>query len=84
MLVMEEAKLPPPIPASRPTRRKVEYDVPGSITQNAATVGTSSRLAETIVQVAAAEDGDGEGVRHPDHRADQRDHRGQQELVGRG
>src|SRR5690606_6233710 len=50
MLVMEEAKLPPPIPASRPTSRNVVKEVPGSITANAATVGTSSRAADTIVQ----------------------------------
>ncbi len=51
MLVMEEAKLPPPMPASSPTRRKVEKDVPGSMTVNAATVGTSSSPAETIVRL---------------------------------
>ncbi len=50
MLVMEEAKLPPPMPASRPIQRKVSNDVPGFITANAATVGTRSRPAETIVQ----------------------------------
>jgi len=50
MLVMLEAKLPPPRPASRPTIMKVENEVPGLITTNAAIVGMSSRLAETIVQ----------------------------------
>ncbi len=50
MLVMEEAKLPPPTPASMAHTRKVPKDVPGSITMNAAIVGTSSMLAETMVQ----------------------------------
>lgn len=50
MLVMLEAKLPPPTPASRPTTRNVSNEVPGSITTNAATVGTSSSVADTIVQ----------------------------------
>lgn len=50
MLVMEEAKLPPPIPASRPTTRKVLNEVPGFITANAAMLGMRSRLAEMIVQ----------------------------------
>ncbi len=51
MLVMEEAKLPPPMPASSPTSRKVGKEVPGSITAKAATVGTSSSPAETTVQL---------------------------------
>lgn len=51
MLVMEEAKLPPPIPASIAQIRNVLNEVPGSITRNAATVGMSSRLAETTVQL---------------------------------
>lgn len=50
MLVMEEAKLPPPMPARRPTRRNVLKEVPGFITVNAAAVGIRSRPAETIVQ----------------------------------
>jgi hypothetical protein len=84
MLVMEEAKLPPPMPASRPIQRKVSKDVPGFITTNAAMVGMSSRLGGDDRPVPPAEDGDREGVRHPDDRADERDHRRQQELVGRG
>lgn len=51
MFVMEEAKLPPPMPASIAQIRNVLNEVPGSITTKAATVGTSSRLAETIVQL---------------------------------
>ena len=50
MLVMEEAKLPPPTPVSKATTMKVVYEVPGSITTQAATVGTSSSAALTIVQ----------------------------------
>src|SRR5690242_5300988 len=50
MLVMEEAKLPPPMPARSPIHRKVSNDVPGFITENAAMLGTSSRPAEMIVQ----------------------------------
>lgn len=50
MLVMEEAKFPPPTPASIAQTRKVPNDVPGSITTNAAMVGTSSMLAAMIVQ----------------------------------
>ncbi|GAA3232427.1 hypothetical protein GCM10020256_47780 [Streptomyces thermocoprophilus] len=59
-------------------------DVPGSITMNAATDGTSSSAAEMIVQFRPAEDRHGEGVGDADDRADQRHHRRQQELVRGG
>lgn len=51
MLVIEEAKLPPPIPVSAATATKVAYEVPGSITQNAASVGTSRLTALKTVQL---------------------------------
>lgn len=50
MLVMEEAKLPPPTPVRTATSRKVPYEVPGSITTSAATVGASSISALKTVQ----------------------------------
>lgn len=50
MLVMLEAKLPPPMPASMAQARNVLNDVPGSMTTNAAIVGMSRSDAETIVQ----------------------------------
>ena len=43
MLVMEEAKLPPPMPVSSATAMKVVYDVPGSITSHAAIVGSEQQ-----------------------------------------
>ncbi len=51
MLVMEEAKLPPPIPVSAATSTNVPYEVPGSITQNAASVGASRPRAVITVQL---------------------------------
>lgn len=50
MLVIDEAKLPPPTPVSSAHTMNVVYEVPGSITANAATVGIRSRLAAKIVQ----------------------------------
>ncbi len=50
MLVIEEAKFPPPTPVSAATARKVPYEVPGSMTTSAATVGASSSRALTTVQ----------------------------------
>src|SRR6478752_4343432 len=51
MLVIDEAKLPPPMPVSAATTRNVVYEVPGSITQKAAQVGTRSDSALTTVQL---------------------------------
>lgn len=51
MFVIEEAKLPPPTPVSAATTRSVVYDTPGFMTKAAATVGTSSSSALTIVQL---------------------------------
>ncbi len=51
MFVMEEAKLPPPMPVSSATARNVPYEVPGSITAKARQDGTSSMAALTIVQL---------------------------------
>ncbi len=50
MLVIEDAKLPPPTPVSAATSRNVRYEVPGCITYAAASVGASSSSAETTVQ----------------------------------
>lgn len=50
MFVIEEAKLPPPMPVSAATATKVVYEVPGSITMKAATVGTSRVNALNTVQ----------------------------------
>ncbi len=50
MLVIEEAKLPPPTPVSAATTISVVYDTPGFITKAAVTVGTSSSSALTTVQ----------------------------------
>lgn len=51
MFVIDEAKLPPPMPVSAATTRNVVYEVPGSITQKAARVGSSSDRALTTVQL---------------------------------
>src|ERR1044072_797097 len=51
MLVMEDAKFPPPTPVSAATTMNVVYEVPGSITTAAATDGTSSMAALMIVQL---------------------------------
>ncbi len=51
MLVIDEAKLPPPIPVSAATARNVPYEVPGSITQRAARAGTSRLTALNTVQL---------------------------------
>jgi hypothetical protein len=51
MLVIEEAKLPPPRPAVAATRTKNQYGVPGSLTANASRpVGTTSNRALATVQ----------------------------------
>jgi hypothetical protein len=51
MLVIEDAKLPPPRPAKHATTTKVVYDVPGCMTIAARIVGTSSSAGLTIVQL---------------------------------
>ena len=51
MLVIDEAKFPPPTPASAATSRNVVYDVPGSMTTAAAATGTSSIAALITVQL---------------------------------
>ena len=51
MLVIDEAKLPPPTPVSAATTRNVAYEVPGSMTTAAAAVGTSSSSALKTVQL---------------------------------
>src|SRR5882757_11343501 len=51
MLVIEEAKLPPPTPVSAATTISVLYDTPGFITNAAVMVGTSSSSALTMVQL---------------------------------
>ena len=50
MLVIDEAKLPPPTPASSETANRVPNDTPGSSTIAIAMVGTSSSSAATMVQ----------------------------------
>src|SRR3979411_1153259 len=50
MLVIDEAKFPPPKPPSAATMRKVPSEVPGCITIAAATVGMSSSMALMMVQ----------------------------------
>ena len=52
MLVIDEAKLPPPRPASAAQNSIVPNDVDGSLTaQASARVGTTSSSAETTVQL---------------------------------
>lgn len=50
ILVIDEAKLPPPTPATAATIMNVVYDVPGSTTTAARIVGISSRPAAMIDQ----------------------------------
>ena len=50
MLVIEEAKLPPPKPANSETINKVSKDTPGLRKVAIRMVGISSSRAETIVQ----------------------------------
>jgi hypothetical protein len=51
MLVIEEAKLPPPTPASAAQASRTPKDVPGRVTTTArAAAGTSSSSAEAMVQ----------------------------------
>src|SRR3954454_4109010 len=51
MLAIDEAKLPPPTPASAATISRVLNETPGFITIAAAIVGTSSSRALKIVQL---------------------------------
>src|SRR3954467_12417971 len=51
MLVIEEAKLPPPTPATAASTSSVEYDTPGLIRNAARTAGTSSSEALKTVQL---------------------------------
>jgi hypothetical protein len=51
MLAIEEAKLPPPTPATAATRSRVLNSTPGSRTIAAKTVGTSSSSAANTVQL---------------------------------
>ena len=52
MLVIDDAKLPPPNPANAATTMNVVYDVSGRfITYSVSTVGISSSSALTIVQL---------------------------------
>src|SRR3954454_9895689 len=51
MLVIEEAKLPPPKPARAAMTSRVEYETPGLIRNDAVTVGMSSRVAAKTVQL---------------------------------
>ena len=52
MLVIDEAKLPPPKPANAATTMNVVYDVPGCfIKYSVSTVGMSSSSALTMVQL---------------------------------
>src|SRR4030088_130860 len=51
MLVMEDAKLPPPNPPSAATIKRVVSETPGCRTIAAAMVGMSSRAALMIVQL---------------------------------
>src|ERR1700712_1144195 len=50
MLVIDDAKLPPPTPAMHATMSSVLYETPGFRTIAAVTVGTSSNDALTTVQ----------------------------------
>ena len=83
MFVIDEAKLPPPTPASTATTRKVVYEVPGSMTIAREDGRDEQQGGADDRPVPAAELRDGEGVRHPHHGADQRRHRDQEELAGR-
>ena len=51
MLVIDEAKLPPPTPASAATSSRVLRETPGSSTSRVATVGTSRSSALKTVQL---------------------------------
>ena len=51
MLAIDEAKLPPPTPASPATTSSVEYETPGLMTTAARIDGTSSNAALMTVQV---------------------------------
>src|SRR5919197_1960568 len=51
MFVMDEAKFPPPTPATAATASSVLYETPGRRTNSASTHGTSSSEADTIVQL---------------------------------
>jgi hypothetical protein len=52
MLVIDEAKLPPPRPASAATTMNVVYEMPGCfITYRVSAVGMSSSSALTMVQL---------------------------------
>src|SRR3954451_10161836 len=50
MLVIDEAKLPPPTPATAASTISVEYETPGRIRKAASTAGTSSSDALKMVQ----------------------------------
>ncbi len=52
MLVIDDAKFPPPTPAKAATIMNIVYDVSGRfITHSVSTVGTSNSSALTIVQL---------------------------------
>lgn len=50
MFAIDEAKLPPPTPASAVTISSVVSETPGRSTSSASTEGISSSVAETTVQ----------------------------------
>src|SRR6266568_2080606 len=50
MFAIEEAKLPPPTPATAARIIKVVYETPGAISRAAGMVGSSSRAALMMVQ----------------------------------
>src|SRR3954451_4524791 len=51
MFAIDDAKLPPPTPATAASRISVEYETPGSIRKAADTAGTSSSDALMMVQL---------------------------------
>ena len=84
MLVIDEAKLPPPNPANAATIMNVVYDVPGVLHHPPRQHRRDQQQQRADDRpVAAAELGGGDRVRDAHERADQRGHRDQIELARR-
>ena len=80
MLAIEDAKLPPPTPASAASTSSVSKETPGSSKTAAAIVGTSSRHALMTVQLRPPNFATAK-CRAAGRRAERRRHRRQQELL---
>ena len=82
MFVIDDAKLPPPTPATAATTMNVVYDVPGcAMKYSVSAVGIGKDERGEDRPVAAAELRGGERVRQPQDCSDECRHRNEEELA---